>query len=543
MKEKLVLAAMMALFVALSLPFSVAAQGQSEEHRATVTKPEHFDTSTRALRDVVETNLQPAVPRNGRDFEPGRPQPVGNSNPKFTDPLAASGMTATSANVEPKAGTYGTPIDMNYRVAPPDTTGDLGPNYYVQWVNLRYSIYTLTRDATTNTITGFNLVKGPLNGNVIWQGFGGDCEKYNDGDPIVQYDQLADRWVLTQFAVSGTNYYQCVAVSTTPDPTGTYYRYAYNYGTDFNDYGKMGVWSDSYTITYNMFRRGRTFIGSRVCAFDRAKMLTGAAANQICAQTSSSYGGLEPADIEGKTLPAAGTAIPLLSITSSSLLSWKFAYNFSTGTGTLSGPTTVAGVAAFSRACGGGTCIPQAGTTQQLDSLADRLMYRLSYRNFGDHEMLLINHSVTANGGSGVRWYELRNAPNATISSATPVIYQQSTYAPDSSYRWMGSAAMDKTGGIAIGYNISSSSIKPSIRYAFRGPTDALNSLGGETAILAGPGSQTGPNNLARWGDYSTISVDPIDGCTMVFTTEFIPSNGDYNWSTYIYSFKLSTCQ
>jgi hypothetical protein len=165
-------------------------------------------------------------------------------------------------------------------------------------------------------------------------------------------------------------------------------------------------------------------------------------------------------------------------------------------------------------------------------------MYRLSYRKFADgHESLLINHSVANAGSTAVRWYELRNA------TTTPTVYQQGTYAPDANYRWMGSAAMDKTGGIGIGYNVSNSSnINPSVRYAGRGPADPLGVLGGETNLLTGPGVQTG-GTLTRWGDYSTLSVDPVDGCTMVFTTEFIPSNGQFNWSTYIGSFKLSTCQ
>jgi hypothetical protein len=413
----------------------------------------------------------------------------------------------------------------------------------VQWVNSRYAIYTLTRDAS-KAITGFNLVGGfPKHGNAVFAGMNSRCATTNDGDPIVQYDQMADRWVLTQFVAGSAPYLQCVAVSTSPDPTGTYNRYEFSYASDFNDYGKMGVWTDgtaansSYVMTFNMFKRGRTFAGANVCAYERDKMLVGAAARQLCSRTSTSYGSLQPTDIEGTTLPAAGTASPLLSITSTSLLSWKFAVNWTAGTGTLSGPVTVAGVAAFSRACGGGTCIPQPGTTQQLDSLADRLMYRLSYRKFSDHESLLINHSVANAGSTAVRWYELRNA------STTPTVYQQGTYAPDSNYRWMGSAAMDKTGGIGIGYNVSNSTnINPSVRYAGRGPGDALGVLGGETTLLAGPGVQTG-NSLSRWGDYSTLSIDPVDGCTMVFTTEFIPSNGSFNWSTYIGSFKLSTCQ
>jgi hypothetical protein len=168
-------------------------------------------------------------------------------------------------------------------------------------------------------------------------------------------------------------------------------------------------------------------------------------------------------------------------------------------------------------------------------------MYRLSYRKFSDHESLLYNHSVTSGTGTGIRWYELRNATGQTLGSAAPVLFQQGTFAPSNDFRWMGSAAMDRTGGIAIGYNISNATtIVPSIRYAYRGPADPLGTIGNETSVLVGIGSQTG--NLTRWGDYSTISVDPVDGSTMVFTSEFLPANGSFNWTTYIHSFKLSTC-
>lgn len=546
MNKRLAFSMVVGLSVLCLAPFFsalVSGQGNSQgtENRAEVSLPDKFDTTSRPLREMFPDKAAPLVPRGGRDFEPGRPQPVGNSNPGVDDPLVGKSLGFPSAFVTPKAFTEGVPIDPTYRVAPPDTTGDLGPNHYVQWVNLRYSIYNVVRDGSNN-ITNFNLVSGfPKNGNVIWQGFGGTCAANNDGDPIVQYDQLANRWILTQFAVSSTPYTQCVAVSTGPDPTGTYHRYAYSYGTDFNDYPKMGVWPNGYYITYNMFRRGRTFVGNRVCAFERDKMLTGASARQVCAQTNSGVS-LLPADLEGTALPPANSPNFLLSITSSALQFWKFTVNWTAGTGSLTGPTTVPGVAAFSRACGGGTCIPQNGVTQQLDSLADRLMYRLSYRNFGTREALLVNHSVATGGVSGIRWYELTNATGQTISSATPVVRQQGTFSPTADYRWMGSAAMDNNGGIAVGYNVSSSSIKPGIRYAYRGPNDTLGTLGNETELRLGTGSQTG-NNLSRWGDYSTISVDPVDKCTMVFTTEYIPSNGSYNWATAIYSFKLSTCQ
>jgi len=537
LKRTVLCVALATLFVVLATNTHPQAQVRPDlppQASAVATQPDHFDRTSTPLRDMSDRELPP-VARGGRDFEPGRPQPVGNTNPPGVDPLAQTSVGSSSAVALPKVFTDGTPVDPSYRVAPPDTTGDLGLTHYVQWVNLRYAMYTVTR--TNGTISAFTLVPGfPKNGNVIWQGFGGPCETYNDGDPIVQYDQLADRWILTQFAVSATPYTQCVAVSTSGDPTGTYNRYSYSYGTDFNDYPKLGVWPDGYYVTYNMFRRGRTFRGAAVCALERDKMLVGASARQICVRTSTSYGSLLPSDLEGAALPPAGSPNYLLSITSSTLLSWKFSVNWTAGTGTLTGPSTVPGVASFSRACGGGTCIPQPGTSRTLDSLADRLMYRLSYRNLGTREALLVNHSVASGGVSGIRWYELN------IGGGSATVRQQGTYQPSADHRWMGSAAMDKTGGVAIGYNVSNSTtIKPSIYYAFRAPTDPLGTIGPEAQVLFGPGVQTG--TLSRWGDYSTMSVDPADDCTMVFTTEYIPSNGSFNWATAIQSLKLSSCQ
>jgi len=530
------------LLTVTSMPLVVHAQRDTAlRHRAEISYPVKFDKTTKPLREMFDNGEKPEPARGGKDFEPGKPDKISNNNTPFTDSLADKSVGSPSALAEIKAATNGTPVDPAARVAPPDTTGDVGPNHYVQWVNLRYAVYTLTRDASNN-ITAFNLVSGfPKQGNVIWQGFGGRCQTDNDGDPIVQYDQLADRWILTQFAVSATPYTQCVAISTTPDPTGTYFRYSFSYSRSFNDYPKMGVWPDAYYITYNMFRNGSTFQGNTVCAFERAQMLVGGPARQACASTSTAHHSLEPADLEGSTLPPAGSPNFLMSMTSTTINFWRFAVNWGAGTGTLTGPTAVAGVAAYSRACGGGTCIPQPGTTNKLDSLADRLMYRLSYRNLGTREALVINHSVTSGTGVGVRWYELTNAVGQTLASAAPVLRQQGTFAPDNDFRWMGSAAMDKTGGIAVGYNISNAStIVPSIRYAYRGPADPLGILGNETSILNGSGIQTA--TLTRWGDYSTLSVDPVDGCTMVFTTQYQPANGNFNWTTYIHSFKLSTC-
>lgn len=416
--------------------------------------------------------------------------------------------------------------------APPDTNGAIGATQYVQWVNEAFAVYSKT--------TGAKLA-GPTNGNQLFAALGAthQCAVTNDGDPVVQYDKANDRWVLTQFAVTnGTTkgFYECIAVSQTSDATGAYNVYAFKQ-PNFNDYPKVGVWSDGYYITYNMFS-GNTFTGARLCAYDRAKMLTGAAATEQCFQLSSSFGGVLPADIDGHTAPPAGAPEYFASFGSNSLLVWKMHTDWTTpASSTITGPSTLA-VAAFSEACAGGTCIPQSGTTQKLDSLADRLMYRLAYRRFADgHEAMVLNHSVNPGTGplSGVRWYELR------ITSNTPSVFQQGTYAVDSNSRWMGSIAMDKVGNIAVGYSVSGTSLFPSIRFASRAPGDPAGTLGAESSIVAGGGSQTG--SLSRWGDYSALTVDPVDDCTFWYTTEYLKTTGSYNWSTRIASFKLPTCQ
>jgi hypothetical protein len=214
---------------------------------------------------------------------------------------------------------------------------------------------------------------------------------------------------------------------------------------------------------------------------------------------------------------------------------WQFHVDWAnTANSTFSGPTLVS-VAPFSEACGGGTCIPQAGTTNQLDSLGDRLMYRLAYRNFGDHESLVVNHSVTAGSAVGVRWYEIRSP------GASPFVNQQSTFAPDTtSYRWMGSVAMDKVGNMAMGYSISGGGLDPSIRYTGRQVSDPLNTMEAENVLLGSPFLQSG--NLHRWGDYSSISVDPTDDCTFWYTTEYQPANGSFNWATKVFSFSFPNC-
>ncbi len=269
---------------------------------------------------------------------------------------------------------------------------------------------------------------------------------------------------------------------------------------------------------------------------------TGALATQQCFQLSTSYASLLPADIDGNTAPPANSPNYLVNRLSTALGFWKFKVDWAnSANSTLTGPTQVP-VAAYNAACSGGTCVPQAGTSQKLDSLADRLMFRLAYRNIGGVERMVVNHSVQVNttnkrgsGNAAVRWYEIRNM------ATTPTIFLQSSYSPETKFRWMGSAAMDKQGNMAVGYSVSSSSMNPALAFATRAASDLTGALGGESIIIAGTGSQLA--NLSRWGDYTHLSVDPVDDCTFWYTGQYLKANGTFNWSTRIASFKITGCR
>ena len=412
--------------------------------------------------------------------------------------------------------------------APSDNNIAVGPNHVFVAVNSVYQIFTKT---------GASVV-GPKTLSSLWTGVGGGCATANAGDVVVQYDKPADRWVLTQLSSLSSPYGECIAVSTSGDPTGTYKAYYYTFGSNLPDYPKFGVWptatNAAYLATYNQFANGASFAGAALCAYDRSAMLASAASPaQVCFTINdASY---LPADLDGSTPPADGTPGYFLTYeTLSSLRIWKLAPNFaSPASSTLTQVSPDLSVTPFSELCSGGTCVPQAGTANQLDSLGDRPMYRLAYRNFGDHQALAFNHSVT----SGVRWYELRSSVSA---SAVFSVYQQGTFAPDATFRWMGSAAMDQAGDLAIGYSASSSTIHPAVRYSGRVPGDPLGTLESEASIIEGTGSQT--NGLHRWGDYSSLRIDPSDDCTFWYINEYLKSDGAFNWSTRVGSFKFSNC-
>src|SRR5713226_6397857 len=310
----------------LTAPSSSWAQAGALEVSAAV----HHDVSP-PLRSIP-----PQAPRLGLREKPVHPLPLGPAGELQPDPVLQTTVGPAVA-ITPGlsfAGVGNGDYGFTPNSAPPDTNGAVGATQYVQWVNESFAVF----DKTTGV-----LLHGPVAGNTLWAGFGGGCETNNDGDPIVQYDKIAGRWVLTQFSVSTTPFLQCVAVSTTSDATGTYSRYAFSYGTtQFPDYPKLGVWPDAYYITFNIFNNGATFAGAKLCAYDRAAMLVGSDATQLCFQLSSSFGGVLPSDLDGLTPPPPGSPNFMLNFGTNSLNLWKFHADFVTpANSTLSGPTPI----------------------------------------------------------------------------------------------------------------------------------------------------------------------------------------------------------
>jgi hypothetical protein len=432
-------------------------------------------------------------------------------------------------------------------VLPPDTQGDVGLDHYVQWVNLSLAIWDKSG----------TLVYGPVDGNTLWQGFGGPADSSNDGDPVVIYDRLANRWLISQFALPNYPagpFYQYIAISRSPDPTGSWYRYAFEVSdSKMNDYPKLGVWPDGYYMSVNQFNTRGGWAGAGVFAFDRAKMLAGDPSASFITfdlySVDAGYGGMLPAQATGPTPPPAGAPCPFAEADDDAwgwphdqISLWEFHADWANpanSTFGLSGdPNAVLQTAPFdTNLCGYDLCISQQGVTSALDTISDRLMFRLSYLNFGDHQTLTTCHTVDADGTdhAGVRWYELRDTGTGWG------IYQQGTYAPDSEHRWMGSLGMDKAGDMALGYSVSGADLYPSVRYAGRLPGDPLGELSqAEQTLVAGGGAQT--HSSGRWGDYSTMSLDPTYDCTFWYTQEYYASTSSAGWQTRIGSFKFPTC-
>ncbi len=421
-------------------------------------------------------------------------------------------------------------------VAPPDTDGDVGPNHYVQMVNSKLQIFD--KNGTS--------LYGPVDNSTIWDGFNGSWTGTNDGDPIVLYDQQADRWFLSQFAVNtgdGTQWL-LLAVSTTADPTGSYHRYAFQF-TNMPDYPHFGIWPDGYYVSVNQFttKKGtRAWAGAGVAAFERDEMLTGGTAKMVFFDMGTSYGNLLPADCDG-VFPASGTPNYFTYFNDDAwggideLEVWKFNVDWANTANSTFTVMNSMPVSSFDSDINGSTVsysrdnLSQPGTSQKLHAMTDRLMYRLQFRDFGTHQSMVACHTIDVGGErAGMRWYEMRR------TSGNWSKYQEGTYAPaDGDNRWMGSIAMNGNGDIALGYTVVGTSTYPSIRYTGRLASDPLNTMTiTETEIIASTSSQTGVN---RWGDYSCMSVDPTNDLTFWYTQEY--TSGGWNWRTRIASFSL----
>ena len=530
-----------------------------------------FDVS-RPARDIAPMSAAArfALPESGLlDVRPERGPSMKDKGYSGDGALGRSSAAAPPRKIAGFANFEGLSNTDNFnlfgfRVNPPDPVGDVGPRHYVEMINLAVAVYDKQG----------NVLMGPLAIGDLWAGFPVEDCTDPSGDPIVVYDQLVNRWILSQFTTRGPKYYDCVAVSKTPDPTGEYYRYAFVTqpdpslpgGTFFPDYPKYGVWTDSYILTTRDF--GEFFgYGISVYALEKAKMISGnpkARAVQFFLDSNvvplELIGdGLLPADIDGHRRPQNGIAAPIFGsqddnspygATFDAINVWELKVRWNSkaeASLTLAAQLPVAEFdSVFPCAPTSRDCLPQPGIVnpaQFLDILSyrQRVTHRLAYRNFGSHEALVTNQSVEARPGmAGVRWYEVRRVDGAYT------VFQQGTYAPDDGvHRWMGSAAMDRDGNMAIGYSVVNGiDVFPGIRYATRSAGDPLGEMTAEGTIIDGTGVQLTINS--RWGDYTSLNVDPTDDCTFWYVNEYYTAEGQASslagWQTRIASFQLDGC-
>jgi hypothetical protein len=562
----------LALCMLLLLCGSLFAQISNAPQAGVLTKSQfnraiHSDISP-PLRDLI--NSQPVSVFGYREASPAlKPKLLKQLN--FGD-RSVSKSVAQQAQVQPfVAATVGVnvlgvgigfhgysvpdaPTDVN--MASGDWPGNQANAQVVQWVNVSYAIF--------NKATGA-YIAGPILGNALWAGFGGPCQTSNSGDIIVQFDKMAHRWILFQ-PVFSSPFMSCFAISTTPDATGTYYRYAFPQNAGFPDYPKLGIQPEAIYQSNNIFNAaGTAYLGAQPCAYNRVKMLVGdPTAEQVCTLDNSNGtlfdDSMLPADLDSPELPLpAGTPEVFVGsidnfASETNIYEYTYKPNFTAGTAVLTGvngtsPISVAALPAFVGLCNFGSsgCIPQLGVTTSssgLDSLGDRLMYRLALRRTVNRANVPVNHWMVnhaiVNGTTGAeRWYEFQS-PNNNLTALS--LYQGGTYAPDATYRFMGSIAMDKQGNIALGYSRSSSTIHPDIYFTGRAPTDALGTMQAEAAIVnqtVATGSQRGTSN--RWGDYTSMSID-LDGCTFWYTNQYYTTTTTFGWSTRVASLKFNSC-
>jgi len=455
-----------------------------------------------------------------RDQSYGYPGTGTGKDPVMQDEMGTRRPISTIVNFDGMKG--------DGTIGPPDPNGAVGTNYYIETVNTAFAVYSKTG----------SLVYGPAGLNTLWQGFPGGYT--SDGDPIVLFDHLANRWLITQFSLPNYPngpFYELLAVSQTEDPLGAWNLYAFMF-LKMPDYPKFGIWPDGYYLSANSFTSGAlNWAGPLAAVIERDSMLVGGTARMIFFQQESSMRSMIPADMDGPA-PPPGTPGYFLMAPDNNFgdsthplrlfqlhVDWEDTANTS-----FTGPHSIS-TATFDMSI---DYIRQKGTSQKLEALSKYLMHRLQYRNFGTHQSMLANQTVDADGNnhSGIRWYEIRK------SNSNWSIYQEGTYAPNEYHRWLGSIAMDGSGNVAMGYSVSGDSIYPSIGITGQlagDPPGHMTCL--EEIVIAGSGSQTGVN---RWGDYSSLSVDPVDDATFWYTNEYYPVSGYFKWNTRIASFTIN---
>ena len=492
--------------------------------------------------------------------EPIRPEPP-TQNGGVDGPLQTAQGPAYSAPTPTGTGFDGVGSGVGGFVPssnPPDVNGRVGATQFVQWNNSSFAIFDKVSGA---------LQYGPAAGNTLFQALGGLCASHNDGDPVVSYDILAGRWVLSQFVVggpSGSASHQCVAVSTTSDATGAYYLYDFlTDGTNFVDYPHTGVWPDGYYMSAHVFNSaGTSYLAGRVYVFERDKMISGLPARQLQADLAKNGGstqyGFLPADLDSLTPLPVGEAAFILGPNAqftNRTDSTRVKVTWGTTPTIALTSAVISTVGISSPPCVNNTsaqqnrdCVPQpapAVGADYLDNLRGHFMYRLAYRNNGTQaapqESLLATGPVPGSASTPahgtVKWIEFRNAGSST---ATPSVYQSGTFDPSADYRFMSSIAMDKDRNIALGYSKSSKTVKPGIYLTGRLATDALGTMGAEAELQPGLGVQLGGGN--RWGDYTAMTLDPIDQCTSYYVNEYLKTNGAFNWSTRIGTYRFPSC-
>lgn len=559
-------AAALSLALASALPAGAQptpAGGPKVLGNAVVHGPTHFDVSPPL--GAMATQFAPRRPAHMLAHPPLPPKlnrlnaPAGPSAPHAGVQPGVPGAGPFSTFASPLVGaTVGLsfegigntsylncPSVSGFYVAPPDTNAAVGDTQVVEWVNLCYAVF--------NKATGA-LVAGPFAGTNFWAGFGPPCENNNDGDPVIQWDKKNHRWVASQNVFNGPPYYTCVAVSKTADATGAYYRYAFPQ-PGFPDYPKWGLKPNVYYQTQNDF--GNTgYEGVNVCAYQATLMRQGnPKAKQVCVLDDSNGtlfdDSMLPADSDGAPAPN-GPEVLLGSIDNffpgdTHVYEYVFKVDFAQPShSTLAGvdgsmPISVPAFAMPLCTPYGYytfTCVQQPDTPDRLDTLGDRLMYRLAEYFSHGRSHYVVTQTVGNTSAVAVRWYEFQARGNTTRLS----LYQWGQTPDDGEYRWMGSAAMDRAGDIAVGYSRSSAQAGdyPSIYYAGHTAGEPLGATDAEALILQGTGSQI--DTGGRWGDYSSMALDGADSCTFWYAQEYYPQTGYFVWGTWLASLRFPNC-